>query len=731
MSNSSRSLRNPGRFVWVLGVLLGLFVLSPGSALGQTDAFGTRLDGTVELGVRGFLAGVPDSAKGKFEEYRNIPSGLFLEDLQLRLVTDDKLYSLEFRAQDAWQDDQIFRLRGSRLGSYQLELDFEEAWHTFSNTGLSPFVETGRGIFELDDALQATLQDTVAADRPDILESFLDNNAVPIELLTPRQTGRIAFKLTPTPEWDIGARWTNMQKEDGRPMGLTYGFGPTTEVTEPVDQTINDLRLSGGFVGEAWQLQLNYTLSSFTNNVDALIADNPVRITDDATAGPVRGRLDLTPDNIAHNVALAGAVRLPLRSRLVGTASYGIRRQDEAFLPHTINSAITSPLLALPANSLDGDVRTTLVNLRLTSQPWRRVSLAARYRSYDFDNQTPVLTFPARVRTDQRLIEGPFENQRYSYRKQNAGADVQWRPRPVSVKLAYDWERWDRDDTEREVDRTDEHTAKVSLDMTPLDWLLLRTSYSHSWRDGTEYNQVVDLQLPALRKYDMADRERDRVEFLAQIIPLKGPTFTATYSLRNDDYDESVYGVQDYESWTAGVDLSWSPSEAVAVFASYMREEFDRRHRSRYRRSAFGNNPAVDTVANDWVSRDQDDVDTYGFGLDAALIPGSLNLHVRYDFSLANGTMLASNPFTITNDNALAADFPEITQKLHELEASLRYPILDRWSAELRYELDRFDQEDFRIDDIQPFMGRTDIFLGARSPDYNASMLSLIVGYNF
>ncbi len=720
MSNSSRSLKNPGRFVWVLGALLGLFVLSPGSALGQTD-----VSGTVELGVRGFLAGVPDSARGKFEEYRDIPSGLFLEDLQLRLLTDDQRYSLELRAQDAFQNDQIFLLRGSRLGSYQLELNFEEAWHTFSNTGLSPFAETGRGIFELDDALQATLQDTDAADRPDILEGFLDNNAVPIELLTPRQTGRISFKLTPTPEWDIGARWTNMQKEDGRPMGLTYGFGPTTEITEPIDQTINDVRLSGGFVREAWQLQLNYTLSSFTNNVDALIADNPVRITDDATAGPVRGRLDLTPDNIAHNVDLAGAVRLPLRSRLVGTASYGIRRQDEAFLPHTINSAITSPLLSLPANSLDGDVRTTLVNLRLTSQPWRKVSLAARYRSYDFDNQTPVLTFPARVRTDQRLIEGPFENQQYSYRKQNAGADVQWRPRPVSVKLAYDWERWNRGDTEREVGRTDEHTAKVSLDMTPLDWLLLRTSYAHSWRDGTDYAQVVDLQLPALRKYDMADRERDRVEVLAQITPLKGPTFTATYSLRNDDYDESLYGVQDYESWTAGVDVSWSPSEAVAVFAGYMREEFDRRHRSRYRRSG------VDTVANDWVSRDQDDVDTYGFGLDAALIPGSLNLYVRYDFSLANGIMLASNPFTITNDSAIATDFPEITQKLHELEASLRYPILDRWSAELRYELDRFDQEDFRIDDIQPFMGRTDIFLGARTPDYNASMLSLIVGYHF
>ena len=53
----------------------------------------------------------------------------------------------------------------------------------------------------------------------------------------------------------------------------------------------------------------------------------------------------MAPDNSAHSFALSGASRLPTAfpSRATGSFVYGKRYQDESFLPHTINPAITSP----------------------------------------------------------------------------------------------------------------------------------------------------------------------------------------------------------------------------------------------------------------------------------------------------------------------------------------------------------------------------------------------------
>jgi MtrB/PioB family decaheme-associated outer membrane protein len=345
--------------------------------------------------------------------------------------------------------------------------------------------------------------------------------------------------------------------------------GNLIELPEPIDQTVNDFRVTADLARERWQLQLSYNLSFFQNDVDALIADNPLRITDSplSAAGsstPARGRLSLAPDNLAHTVGLTGGLNLPWRSRLTGTFAYGWRFQDQAFLPHTINSAIVNPGLTLPANNLDGDVRTLLATLRFTSRPFRDITVAARYRFYDLDDRSPALIFPTEVVTDTTLSTEGVARSRFSYTKHNAGADVGWRLlTPLALKVGYEWERWDRDAQHREAPLTDEHTPKISLDYTPLDWLLLRASYAHSWRRISDYNTFAHLahtvleeealqreipqsQSVLLRKYDEADR--DRVDLLIQLIPFDTLTFTPTLSFRNDDYTNSPLGLQDHKS---------------------------------------------------------------------------------------------------------------------------------------------------------------------------------------
>jgi hypothetical protein len=55
--------------------------------------------------------------------------------------------------------------------------------------------------------------------------------------------------------------------------------GNLIELPEPIDQTINDFRLAAGLAREQWQVQLGYNLSLFQNDVDTMVADDPLRIT--------------------------------------------------------------------------------------------------------------------------------------------------------------------------------------------------------------------------------------------------------------------------------------------------------------------------------------------------------------------------------------------------------------------------------------------------------------------
>ena len=143
------------------------------------------------------------------------------------------------------------------------------------------------------------------------------------------------------------------------------------------------------------------------------------------------------------------------------------------------------------------------------------------------------------------------------------------------------------------------------------------------------------------------------------------------------------------------------------------------------------------------MAKNEDAVDTFGVGIDAALIPTKLDFRLAWNYSRATGKMRASNPVTPTggtaaqNTSATAVNFPTIKDSLHQLEASLRYRITSAWFARLRYVFEKFDITDFRTDDVQPFMGDVDastgtsIYLGAQTRDYTAQIVTLSLGYRF
>jgi hypothetical protein len=83
------------------------------------------------------------------------------------------------------------------------------------------------------------------------------------------------------------------------------------------------------------------------------------------------------------------------------------------------------------------------------------------------------------------------------------------------------------------------------------------------------------------------------------------------------------------------------------------------------------------------------------------------------------------------NTAATTMDFPKIINRLHQFEAALKYHLTPAAFVRFRYIFETFDITDFRTDDLQPFMGGTDIFLGAQVRDYTTHVFAFMVGYKF
>jgi MtrB/PioB family decaheme-associated outer membrane protein len=722
----------------------------------QTQIGGLNIEGYAEGGVRFFLD-PSQKERAKFEEYRDINQGLYLQGLWLRFFTPDEKYSAVIGGRQWGLQDQEYHLSFERLGRWEAGFEWDQMRHIFSTNARTLVNETSRGVYVLPNP------------RPPLVNY---NNGRSIDEISVRwDTARTFFKLSLSENADLFAEYTRIHKDGERPFGMAFGSpgGSAFEVLQPIEHTIHDFRLRGTWATERWQLQAGYTMSVFVNELDYVRADNPCNPAP-APAAPCPavgntgqfGTVSLPPNNMAHTFSLQGGVNLPRRTRISGNFTYGLRLQNDDFLPQTTTNGrpATTPSLALPQKSLHGNVQTILFNLNATSRPLPiPVTFGAKYRLYDLIDNSDVVRFSDFIINDQNAItRGPHFSQRFSYMRQNADLDGRWQvARPVALTLGTGWERWDRPET-REVRVSDEFFAKAAVDVTPADWLMIRATYLPSFRRIQEYRTFALAaveqdaapgepgQSYLLRKYDESDRDRQRVDLMVQITPTETLTITPSASYRFDNYIASglrhdangpgqtgaMLGLQQAVSWTAGMDVNWAPVERLSLAVGYMHEHNFQKQRSRNR------NP--DDPALDWISNNIDTIDTYHASMTARLIPGKLDLKFAGNYSYALGRVETWNPNAngsavynaVANTNQVARPWPAFEDSLLRLEASLKYHFGQAWTASLNYAYEMFRKHDWRTDTINPFVpGNPAIYLGNDLKNYEAHIFGATLGYRF
>jgi len=671
-----------------------------------------------ELGERAFIDKPPSLALAKLVEYKAVPTGPVLLKLLLGYTAPDSITVFQLNGSNFGQRDQAVRLRGNSPGLYDVQFRWDRIPHTFSTNARSLGSEVSPGVFVLPNPRP----DTAAWNRT---SPYL----APVRTMW--NATKAAASYTPSPKWDLRTEYTRIQKSGARPMGMAMGSPGNNlrEILEPINQAMQDLRFTEAYSSQRFQVLGSYDISTFYNGFTSATSDNPLITVDQATTGSSRGRTALAPRNLAHTGEVNAGLNLPHSTRLTASGSYSLWIQNERFIPATINSAIVANLSQIPER-LGGHSGTSSIYLSGVSRPIAPLTLTARFRTFSFRDRVDVETMPVLIIND-RSVRAAEERDNLPFTRRNADAGGTWRftGLPLTFSAGYGWEAWKRSEA-RNVADLREGSPHLSLDLGVFDWMSLRSSYTTGRRRiHGEYIQNTTSDQPLHRRFDQADRDRERTNFLATVTPLDQLTVSANWTVGHDEYPHSEYGLQSDRSNMEEGDISWAVTDKFSVDGSLTNERFVTRLRSQYRATGQLNNPTYN-----WVANNRDVIRTVSAGFRASVIPDRLEAGGRVDASSAKFRMATFNPLTPTggtaaqNFAATASDLPEVTQKFQPMTLFATYLVTPEWGMTLRYETERWAQNDFRTAGLVPAEGNG-IFLGNNLDNYNARFITISVSY--
>jgi hypothetical protein len=389
-------------------------------------------------------------------------------------------------------------------------------------------------------------------------------------------------------------------------------------------------------------------------------------------------------------VSSAGSLKLPARSRLVGTVAMGWARQNEPLLPHTINSALVSP--QLPRATADTQGQTASTYLALTSRPVNRVMITARHRFYQFDNDSSAFERNAGVSYDTTLRPQLDPPHFYSVSRSNFDFDVQTNVGPGAWKIGYGFQGGDR--TARHWEKTGEHAFRTSYDIVGGGPYSVRALYEHSVRSGdgldTHILEEAGEQV-TMRHFDIADRDRDRVSFIVTAAPHATFDVIGSVAVGQDDFTQEGIGLRDNAHRVFSAGINFMPREAFGTGISYSFEQYDALLNQR---QATSLTQAFDPTTR-WDLDTDDRAHNIVAHIDLPQLLDRTDVTFNYDFSNSRTTFVYSLPA----GSALAQpeQLPPVRHSEHRAEVGVVRQITNRWSLGVDYWFDTYDVEDFAL----------------------------------
>jgi MtrB/PioB family decaheme-associated outer membrane protein len=679
----------------------------------------------LDLGIRGtFFSDGSDEAR--YQRYRDIRDGGTVDKFRIFKDTDRYRYSVQ--ADSVGYRDQ--RFSGSYIGFGKVKATAE--WNQiplyYSQTTSTLYDQGVPGTLTISDTIQAGIQA-----KPTALGAAM-NLATPFQLRTQRDIGSFALTYSATPNVDLNVTFKNTQKTGAYPWGGSFGISGAiaSEMPVPVDHRTTDVGTYVEYANDRGFVKVGYDGSFFHNNVTTLVWDNPGRVTDSPTAGPVQGRMALWPNTEMNTLSASGGISMPAHSHATAFVSVASMTNNNPLLPYTINTALQSPALFRPTS--DVSARVTAMNYTFTSRPVSTLWFSARYRQYDFDNRTVPFQTVNSVNYDTAIVALNQSSEPFGSIRHTFDADATYSPvRHVGFRAGYTREEIDR--TYRIVEKTTEDIGRASVDLTGLGWMTVRGVYEHSKRTGSPADQLELLSIgeqPTLRQFDISDRNQDRFSTILTVIPVSQFSVHGTAGVGSQEYPGTNFGLRSSDSHFYSAGFDYIPSDKISLGATYGNEKYTALQASRSANPLPANDPIwlldptqqFNDPRRDWTDSSADSARTINASMDLLKLLPRLDIKVMYDNTRTESTY----SYGLAPVTVLPTPVPltPVTSELQRGTLDTRYFLTRRFALGLVYWFDKYRVDDFALSPVaslaQPATGTpTLMMLGYFYAPYTAN----------
>lgn len=471
------------------------------------------------------------------------------------------------------------RAQGRNLGLPQAELRAEHErqghWRYFAEydqfTRYSPYTYYSR--------LQGVGSNTLTY--PNTSGAQAKSTVKLVDLNTERQNFRLGGDYFLTPELEFKVNFQNTEKKGQRPFGRGTG-GAQEFLVEPIDWVTRQLDVVLNYTGERLQLSGGYYGSLFqnaNNQLNIVGGDNALRTA--ASPNIPFSVISLPPDNIAHQIHLAGAYQFTDRTNGTFKVSRMLAMQHDSFVSVPAPTGATPPggLNMSGRSDLGGRVDTTLVNLGLSSRPTSNLWLLGSVRYEDRNDNTAVTRY-INITSGTSSTDGYNEPRSLSTLTGKLEASYQL---PAGYRLTggLDYEEKERSISGVRVvgyrTRTEEISERLELKKSLAEDLNGSVAYIHSERSGSAYGTLQTWNAAtgnfnagssysnALQPIYIADRIRDKVRLFADWTPLEPLNLQLAVENAQDNYgagrNSLDVGVRRGDAQLVSLDATWTISE--------------------------------------------------------------------------------------------------------------------------------------------------------------------------
>lgn len=680
-----------------------------------------------------------DGDPARYERYRDLGDGAFLQRIAINRETNG--WVIDLSGDNVGRRDQRFLGDFVRPGKFKGWAMWDQIPMLLSRSTRTLFaegVDGPAGVLTINDALQAQVQATPAS-----IASVFAASATQFETKSQRNRGRGGFEYLATPAFTVRSQVQYTDRKGTLPYGASFGHSSLVEIPAPIQHTLTDVGASAEFSRAAVLLRAGYSGSFFHNEFTSVTLDNPFRVADIA-ATPSKGRLSLAPTNTFQSVNAMASVKLPRRSRATAYVTMGsLKDAGDPLIPQTINSAnATSPL---DRNVVEGEARTTGVNLTFVSRPARYVDVNVRYKMYNYDNRTPLFAMTQRVAYDATpaAVTPAQHSEPFGVVRHTFDADFKVAPaRHASAGIGFSQIIEERN--LRIFESTTDNVIRLVFDSVGNSWFALRTKFEHSQRRGKgielgEAELAAIGEQPGMRHFDVAPRDRDRVTMLGSMTPTDSISLNASVAAGKDDYRlelpqtrtpaESLFGLRDNTHRVYGVGIDVVPSTNVTLGGSYSYEHYNALSRSR--QASPG--PEFLDPARNWSAEGTDRVHSVIMTAGVNKIADKLDIQFSYDFNRARALYeyiagTATNR-TLPEEVVLTTTLPPpkalpiVKSDLGRGTADLIYSLTSRVGVGVSYWYEQYRVTDFTLDaDANPDLARGQaLLLGYMYRPYTAN----------